>query len=218
MLQWLYLSFILLKCVTGISEVYSQTISTTSCLSLDGSVSPCPVLTGPDMAYLNSRVAFRCIAPDSSPPVTYQLMRDGGIPIAIGTDLQGDQPALFFLKVAATSEGSYHCKATTEGSTGVSNIITLSVVSEYHTFVVRKKNYSQMLLLPFLPNHLPFPLIYSSTIKYQSDRWTFPTSRIRGVTHRPEMQRHKGLPPVLHLVVQQEGSNIFHLSSFPPDW
>ncbi|XP_034468060.1 uncharacterized protein LOC117777241 isoform X3 [Hippoglossus hippoglossus] len=98
-------------------------------IKISGSVSPRPVLTGPHMAYLNSRVAFRCTAPDSSPPVTYQLMRDGGIPIATGIDLQGDQSAPFFLKVAATSEGSYHCKATTEGGTGVSNIITLSVVS-----------------------------------------------------------------------------------------
>ncbi|XP_035039746.1 Fc receptor-like protein 5 isoform X1 [Hippoglossus stenolepis] len=97
-------------------------------IKISGSVSPRPVLTGPHMAYLNSRVAFRCTAPDSSPPVTYQLMRDGGIPIATGIDLQGDQSAPFFLKVAATSEGSYHCKATNEGGTGVSNIITLSVV------------------------------------------------------------------------------------------
>ncbi|XP_053275699.1 Fc receptor-like protein 5 isoform X2 [Pleuronectes platessa] len=95
---------------------------------MSGSVSPRPVLTGPHMAYLNSRVAFRCIAPDSSPPVTYQLMRNASIPIFTGTDLQGDKPASFSLKVAATSEGSYHCKATAEGSTGVSNIITLSVV------------------------------------------------------------------------------------------
>ncbi|CAB1457919.1 unnamed protein product [Pleuronectes platessa] len=95
---------------------------------MSGSVPPRPVLTGPHMAYLNSRVAFRCIAPDSSPPVTYQLMRNASIPIFTGTDLQGDKPASFSLKVAATSEGSYHCKATAEGSTGVSNIITLSVV------------------------------------------------------------------------------------------
>ncbi|KAF0037731.1 hypothetical protein F2P81_010605 [Scophthalmus maximus] len=79
----------------------------------------------------NSRVAFRCIVSDSSPPITYELMGDGGVPIATGTDLQGDQPASFFLKVAATSEGSYRCKATTEGSTGVSNIIKLSVVISY---------------------------------------------------------------------------------------
>lgn len=82
------------------------------------------------MAYLGSRTAFRCIAPNSSLPVTYELMRDGGVLIATWTDLQGDQPVSFFLKVAATSEGSYYCKATAEGSTGVSNSIVLGVVSE----------------------------------------------------------------------------------------
>ncbi|XP_069386902.1 Fc receptor-like protein 5 isoform X2 [Paralichthys olivaceus] len=108
--------------------VYSQTISTTSYLSFGGSMNPHPVLTGPHMAYLGSRVAFWCIAHNSSPPVTYQLIRNSSIPIATGTDLQGDQPASFFLKVTATSEGLYHCNATAEGSTGVSNILTLSVV------------------------------------------------------------------------------------------
>lgn len=89
------------------------------------------MLTGPDRAYLGSRVAFRCIAPDSSLPVTYELMGDGGVLIDIVADLEGDQPASFYLKVAATSEGSYHCQATTPGgSTGVSNTIKLTVVSK----------------------------------------------------------------------------------------
>lgn len=101
-----------------------------SCLSPGGSTSLRPVLTGPDMAYLGSRVAFWCIKPDSSQPVTYELMGAGGVPIAAVPDLQGDQPASFFLKVTATSEGSYHCEATTEGSTGVSNSIKLTIVSE----------------------------------------------------------------------------------------
>ena len=91
------------------------------------------MLTGPDKAYLGSRVVFRCIAPDSSLPVTYELMKDGGLLIATGTDLQGDQPAAFFLKVATTSEGSYHCEAKTGEGTGISNRIRLSVVSEYQT-------------------------------------------------------------------------------------
>ncbi|XP_070776650.1 Fc receptor-like protein 5 isoform X2 [Enoplosus armatus] len=96
---------------------------------ISGSISLRPVLTGPDLAYLNSRVAFRCIAPDSSPPVTYELIGDGGVLVATGAALQGHQPASFFLKVATTSEGSYHCKATAGGSTGVSNSIKLSVVT-----------------------------------------------------------------------------------------
>ncbi|XP_045904421.1 putative pregnancy-specific beta-1-glycoprotein 7 isoform X3 [Micropterus dolomieu] len=97
-------------------------------VKISESISLRPVLTGPDMAYLGSRVAFRCIAPDSSPPNAYELMRDGGVRVATVTVLQGDQPALFFLKIAATSEGSYHCKATAGRTTGVSNSIKLSVI------------------------------------------------------------------------------------------
>ncbi|XP_070710361.1 Fc receptor-like protein 5 isoform X2 [Pempheris klunzingeri] len=98
-------------------------------IKISGSNSVRPVLTGPDMAYLGSRVAFHCVltAPDSSLPVTYELMRDGDVLVA--SDLQGDQPASFFQKVAATSEGSYRCKATAGRSTGVSNSIKLSVVT-----------------------------------------------------------------------------------------
>ncbi|XP_054460459.1 brother of CDO isoform X2 [Anoplopoma fimbria] len=97
-------------------------------IRISGSISLRLVMTGPDMAYLGSRVAFRCFAPDSSLPVTYELMR-GGIPINTVADLQGDQVASFNLKVAAMSEGSYHCKATTQGSTGVSSSIKLTVVT-----------------------------------------------------------------------------------------
>ncbi|XP_044202070.1 Fc receptor-like protein 5 isoform X2 [Thunnus albacares] len=97
-------------------------------VKISGSVSLRPVLTGPDKAYLGSGVVFRCIAPDSSLPVTYELMKDGGLRIATGTDLQGDQPAAFFQKVTMTSEGSYHCEAKTGEGTGISNKIRLSVV------------------------------------------------------------------------------------------
>ncbi|XP_071359843.1 Fc receptor-like protein 5 isoform X2 [Trachinotus anak] len=99
------------------------------CFKTSGSVSLLPVLSGPDMAYLGSRVAFRCIAPDSSPPVTYKLIKDGGVPITTAIDFEGDQHVPLFLKVAATSEGSYHCNATTRENTGISNIIKLSVVT-----------------------------------------------------------------------------------------
>ncbi|KAA8595164.1 hypothetical protein FQN60_012299 [Etheostoma spectabile] len=81
------------------------------------------------MAYLSSRVVFWCIAPDSSLPVTYELMWDAGVLIGTVADLQGDQPASFKLKVTASSEGSYHCKATTGRSTGVSDSIKLRVVT-----------------------------------------------------------------------------------------
>ncbi|XP_036965445.1 Fc receptor-like protein 5 isoform X2 [Acanthopagrus latus] len=88
-----------------------------------------PLLTGPDVAYLGSRVTFWCTATDSSPPVTYELMGDGGVLINTDIDFQGDQSARFVLKVTATSEGSYHCTATAGGSTGVSNSIKLTVVT-----------------------------------------------------------------------------------------
>ncbi|XP_032391785.1 hemicentin-1 [Etheostoma spectabile] len=98
-------------------------------IKISGSISLRPVLTGPDMAYLSSRVVFWCIAPDSSLPVTYELMWDAGVLIGTVADLQGDQPASFKLKVTASSEGSYHCKATTGRSTGVSDSIKLRVVT-----------------------------------------------------------------------------------------
>ncbi|XP_071381264.1 Fc receptor-like protein 5 isoform X3 [Centroberyx affinis] len=94
-----------------------------------GSVSLYPVLAGPDKAYLGSKVAFQCIAPGSSPPITYVLMKDSNVPITTGTDLQGDQPATFFFKVAGSSEGSYSCRATAGGDTGVSSSIRLLVVT-----------------------------------------------------------------------------------------
>lgn len=98
-------------------------------IRISGSTSLHLVLTGPDEAYLGSRVAFRCVAPESSLPVTYELIRDSSVLITTVADLQGDQPASLYLKVAASSEGSYHCKATTRRSTGVSNSITLTVVT-----------------------------------------------------------------------------------------
>lgn len=136
-----YLLLLYLKLVISIFQRSSKKKNhyyhyiTITCLFLGGSVSLHPVLTGPDMAYLGSRVAFRCIAPNASLPVTYELIGDGGVLMRTGTD-QGDQHASFFLKVTASSEGSYHCKATIGGSTGVSNIIKLTVVSEYQTPVI----------------------------------------------------------------------------------
>ncbi|XP_059184330.1 titin-like [Centropristis striata] len=98
-------------------------------IKISGLTSLRPVLTGPDKAYIRSRAAFRCIAPDSSLPVTYELMKDDGALMDTAPDLQDDQPAIFSLKVSAASEGSYHCKATTAGNTAVSNSIRLAVVT-----------------------------------------------------------------------------------------
>ncbi|KAM7418720.1 hypothetical protein PAMA_016039 [Pampus argenteus] len=94
-------------------------------IKISGSVSLHPELTGPDKAFLGSKVAFQCIAPNSSLPVTYKLMKDG---LTFARVVQVDQPALFFLKVAATFEGLYRCEAKTREGTGLSNSIRLSVV------------------------------------------------------------------------------------------
>ncbi|KAM3623792.1 uncharacterized protein V6R79_015556 [Siganus canaliculatus] len=99
-------------------------------INISASISLHPVLTGPDMAYLGSRAAYRCVAPDPPLPVTYQLIKDGDIPIASSTiHLKVDKQVPFLLKVTAASEGSYQCKATAGGSTGVSNSIKLTVVT-----------------------------------------------------------------------------------------
>ncbi|XP_049575823.1 Fc receptor-like protein 5 isoform X2 [Syngnathus scovelli] len=95
---------------------------------LGGSIASHPVLDGPDMAYLGSQVVLRCIVPDSSSPVTYKLRRDGRL-IDARTHLEEDQSASFLLKVTVRSGGLYHCEAKTEGSTGLSNGIRLSVVT-----------------------------------------------------------------------------------------
>lgn len=98
-------------------------------IKISGSSPLRPVLTGPDKAYLSSKVAFRCIAPDSPPPITYELLKDSGILVSSDTDPIGDQSVLFSFKVSAASHGSYYCKATAGGSTGVSNSIQLNVVT-----------------------------------------------------------------------------------------
>ncbi|XP_072318958.1 Fc receptor-like protein 5 isoform X2 [Eucyclogobius newberryi] len=97
-------------------------------IRINGSESLRPVLSGPTMAYLSSRVAFRCVALGAPPPVTYDLLKDQSTLINSGTDLQGDQPASFFLRVAMTSGGSYHCRARIHDREGVSNSVRLTVV------------------------------------------------------------------------------------------
>lgn len=87
------------------------------------------MLTGPDKAFLGARVIFHCAAPATSPPVTYELVRDGDV---VGTEIAFDknQTVPFRQKVSASTEGSYHCKATAGGNTAVSNSIKLSVISK----------------------------------------------------------------------------------------
>lgn len=96
----------------------------------DGTVSLHPVLTGPNKAFLGTRVTFRCTAPATSPPVTYELVKDGGFVVDANMATDENQTVSFRQKVSASAEGSYHCKATAGGNTAVSNSIKLSVVSK----------------------------------------------------------------------------------------
>lgn len=184
-----------------------------------------PVLTGPDKAYLRSRVVFRCITPDSSPPVTYELIKDGGLLIDRRVDHQEDQPASFPLTVATTSDGSYYCKAKTGEATGISNSIRLIVVSEYQThresahLVRALKSQLFSLRQSFISSPTVYHLLTSrSSVIYQCDLWALPPRHIRGLTHRPELRGHKGFPPFLHMVFQQEGSNVFNLFFTARHW
>lgn len=158
------------------------------------------MLTGPDMAYLGSRVTFWCRVPYSSPPVTYKLLRDANVPVGAATAYEGNQSVPFLLKVTATSEGWYHCKAEAGGRTGVSNSIQLSVVSEYST---------DYLLQVFESHFQTYTTwISSTTIEHQSIFRALPSCRVRGVTLGVELQCGQRLSPVLHLVLQQDRSEL----------
>ncbi|KAM4594568.1 B-cell receptor CD22 isoform 3-T3 [Fundulus diaphanus] len=88
-----------------------------------------PVLSGPDRAYLNTRVVFQCSAPGLSPKDTYRLVKDRRYVVGTHIVHKRDQTATFPLKVKATSGGSYQCKASGGESTGLSNRIRLTVVT-----------------------------------------------------------------------------------------
>ncbi|XP_031609243.2 Fc receptor-like protein 5 isoform X2 [Oreochromis aureus] len=98
-------------------------------IKISGSSSLRPVLTGPDLAFSGPRVVFRCVAPNVSPPVIYELIKDGRVRIGRDRDFHGGQVALFPIKVTAASEGSYHCRATAGGTREISNSIKLRVVT-----------------------------------------------------------------------------------------
>ncbi|KAG7491176.1 hypothetical protein MATL_G00000340 [Megalops atlanticus] len=91
-----------------------------------------PVLSGPDMAYLDSRVEFRCEAPGLPQPVSYQLLRDGEGGVVATRTPEDDQPATFRLRVSNSTGGSYHCRVRVGGSAQPgplsSNTIHLRVV------------------------------------------------------------------------------------------
>lgn len=85
------------------------------------------------MAYINSRVTFRCAAPNSPPPVIFELIKDGDVMVDTGLASLRNQSVAFSVRVVASSEGSYHCRATAAPPPGGdvhSNSIQLSVVSE----------------------------------------------------------------------------------------
>ncbi|KAF6739091.1 Fc receptor-like protein 5 [Oryzias melastigma] len=90
---------------------------------------PRPLLSGPDGAFLNSKVPFRCFAISSSAPVMYQLMRNSSSLISTLVDLKGNQTAQFTLKITGASGGSYRCVVTAGGRTRVSNEIKLTIVT-----------------------------------------------------------------------------------------
>lgn len=156
------------------------------------------MLTGPDLAFSGPRVIFHCVAPNVSPPVIYELIKDGHGRIGRNRDFQGGQGASFPIKVTAASEGSYHCRATAGGTREISNSIKLRVVSEYRMLGSSLK--LTQLTFPFSSPTVFYSLISSSTIIYQSDLWTLPPSCIRGVTHGPELWRWNGVQPFLQLV------------------
>lgn len=163
------------------------------CFSL---VSPQPVLTGPDLAYIGSSVMFRCHLPlvslDSLPPIKYELQRDG-IPFKMRIVYKGNQSVLFFLKVTAESEASYRCEVTREKIKEPSNSIRLRVVGECHYLPTTSDSLSK----PDLSHHS------SATVKHQGVFQTLPARCVRGVTLRAELRRLPRLQPVLHLVFQQ---------------
>ncbi|CAB1344383.1 unnamed protein product [Coregonus sp. 'balchen'] len=74
------------------------------------------------------KVVFQCRSPGSPPPITYELLKDGNHLVATSNDLQDDQSATFSLKISVTSEGSYHCRVTAGGNTGLSGTVLLQVV------------------------------------------------------------------------------------------
>ncbi|XP_038140696.1 Fc receptor-like protein 5 [Cyprinodon tularosa] len=88
-----------------------------------------PVLSGPDRAYLNTRVVFRCSVPNLSSMASYMLIRDRRFVVGRNVGRQRNNTAMFPLKVNAASDGSYHCKASTEESRGLSNRIKLTIVT-----------------------------------------------------------------------------------------
>lgn len=85
------------------------------------------------MAYLNWRVTFHCVAPNLTPPVTFELVKDGVVVQEEFAALRNESVAFSLKRVVPSSEGSYHCRATAAAPAGgsrLSNSIRLSIVSK----------------------------------------------------------------------------------------
>ncbi|XP_065115301.1 Fc receptor-like protein 5 isoform X2 [Paramisgurnus dabryanus] len=78
-----------------------------------------PVLSGPDRAYLKSRVQFECQVSGLSSPLTYELRKDDGR--LITTDVN----TVLKFTVTEESEGKYYCRLNPGGQT--SNTLQLQV-------------------------------------------------------------------------------------------
>ncbi|KAM4750289.1 Fc receptor-like protein 5 isoform 2-T2 [Anableps anableps] len=75
-----------------------------------------PVLSGPDRAYLNTRVVFQCSAPSLSSKVVYRLIKDRRFLVATEVIDKGDQTATFLLKVKVASAPPSNTRVTSEPS------------------------------------------------------------------------------------------------------
>ncbi|XP_053713649.1 Fc receptor-like protein 5 [Synchiropus splendidus] len=78
------------------------------------------------MAYIGSRVSFRCVSSNLSQPVTYHLLKNGDP--AQGIQHSGHPPWSFSFRVTEASEGWYQCKVKSRGRAEVSNSLRLRVV------------------------------------------------------------------------------------------
>lgn len=97
-------------------------------ITIGESASLRPVLSGPDRAYINTKVVFRCSAPGWSSKVFYRLIQDRRVVVARDVSHKVGQNVMLPLKVKASSDGWYHCRVSAGGNSSISNRIKLTVV------------------------------------------------------------------------------------------
>ncbi|XP_030627588.1 Fc receptor-like protein 5 isoform X2 [Chanos chanos] len=86
-----------------------------------------PILSGPNLAYVNTKVEFQCEMPGLSIPVSFKLFRNNEDLVATRNSTKG-RSASFQLQVKEGLEGRYYCRVTAGGQTGISNMVHLQVV------------------------------------------------------------------------------------------